>query len=193
MTQLVGYRYFTEHGLVGEAGLYYDYVVGANGLFIRADNRFINASVCVGEAQVRGLQPMRTMFILKNGKIPWDLYHQAMNTLMSDALRENYLAIIWKDGTYALVRPPQVGTEASCHYDRVADTVMEIHSHALMSSFFSGIDTMDEQGMAVYGVVGHLEQLIPDIELRLGVYGYFDHLTLNEVFGDVPIMQPTAS
>ena len=31
----VGYRYFTDKGLVGEPGLYYDYVVGANGLFIR--------------------------------------------------------------------------------------------------------------------------------------------------------------
>ena len=185
----VGYRYFTEHGLVGDPGMYYDYIVGANGLFIHAENRFINASVCVGEANIRGLQPMRTIFVLKNGRIPWDLYHLAMNVLMSDALRENYLAIMWKDGAYGLVRPPQVGDEGSCHYDRVTDTVMEIHSHALMSSFFSGIDTRDEQGMAVYGVVGHLEQLIPDIELRLGVYGYFDKLSLNEVFGDVPIKQ----
>ena len=187
----IGYLYFTERGLVGEPGLYYDYIVGANGVFIRAENRFVSATVCVGPARVRNLQTVRTMVVLKRGKIPWNIYHLAISMLMADALREHYLAIVWRDG-YHLVHPEQMGTEASCQYERVPDTVMEFHSHALMSSFFSGVDTRDEQGLAIYAVVGRLDQLIPEIEMRIGVYGYFTRLSLNEVFGDVCANQQVA-
>ncbi|HUV51629.1 MAG TPA: Mov34/MPN/PAD-1 family protein [Dehalococcoidia bacterium] len=180
----VGYRYFTDHGLVGEPGLYYDYIVGGNGLFIRAGNRFINATVCIGHAKIRGLQPIRPLVVLKQGKIPWGIYHEAIRILMADALCEHYLAVVWTDG-YQLVHPQQLGTEASCMYERVPDTVMEIHSHGLMSPFFSGIDNADEQSMAIYAVVGGLDRFIPDVNLRIGLYGYYDRLNHNEVFGDV--------
>jgi len=191
MPQLVGYRYFTETGLRGESGLYYDYIVGANGVFIRAENRFITATVCVQEATIRGLQPVITMMHLKHGKIPWQLYHLAISSMMMDALREHYFAIVWQDG-YRLVHPEQEGTAASCHYQRVSDTVMEFHSHALMSSFFSGIDNRDEVGMAIFAVVGRLDKMIPEVEIRVGLYGYYDSLNQNEVFGDVLSHQQAA-
>jgi len=181
---LVGYRYFTDKGLQGEPGLYYDYVTGANGVFIRAENRFITAQIRVAEADIRGLQPVITLAHLKYGKIPWSLYHLAISQMMVNALIEQYFAIIWRDGYY-LVRPDQEGTPCSCHYVRVPDTVMEFHSHALMSSFFSGIDNSDEVSMAIYAVVGRLDQMIPEVDMRLGVYGYYTDLTPNEVFGDV--------
>jgi hypothetical protein len=189
--QQVGYRYFTASGLVGEPGLYYDYIMAANGVFIRAENRFISATVCVGDALVRGLKPMRTLVTLKRGKIPWRIYHLAISTLMADPLREHYLAVVWTD-EYHLVHPEQIGTEVSCQYQRVPDTVMEFHSHALMPSFFSGIDTRDEQSLGIYAVVGRLDQLIPEVELRIGAYGYFNKLSLDEVFDDVRPNQQAA-
>lgn len=181
----------TERGLVGEPGLYYDYVVGANGVFICAENRFISATIPVGDAHIRGLRPMNTRVVLKRGRIPWRIYHLALSLMAANPLREHYLAVVWQDG-YHLAHPEQEGTEASCRYERVPDTVMDLHSHALMSSFFSGIDTRDEQGFAIYAVVGKLDQLIPEVELRIGVYGYFEKLNLNEVFGDVQANQPSA-
>jgi len=33
--------------------------------------------------------------------------------------------------------------------------------------------------------VGNLNMLIPGVEVRIGVYGYYDKLSLNEVFGNV--------
>ena len=180
----VGYRYFTDKGLVGEPGLYYDFLIGANGIFIRAENRFINATVCVGAAQVRGLQPVRTMVVLKQGKIPWHIYHAAISQMMADALHEQYLAVSWCDG-YHLTYPQQVGDAASCLYERVPDTVMEFHSHGLMASFFSGVDNRDELGLQIYAVVGNLNMLIPEVKVRIGIYGYYDKLSLSEVFGGV--------
>ena len=180
----VGYRYFTDKGPVGEPGLYYDYIVGANGLFIKAENRFINATVCVGEARVRGLQPVHPLVVLKQGKIPWAIYHSAISHMMLEALHEQYLAVSWNNG-YQLIYPQQVGDEGSCLYERVPDTVMEMHSHGLMQSFFSGTDNRDELGLQIYAVVGNLDTLIPEVKVRIGVYGYYDKLSLNEVFGNV--------
>ena len=180
----VGYRYFTDKGLVGEPGLYFDYIVGSNGLFIRAENRFINATVCVGAAQVRGLQPVRPLVILKQGKIPWDIYYSAISHMMLEALHEQYLAVSWCNG-YQLIYPQQVGDAGSCLYERVPDTVMELHSHGLMQSFFSGTDNRDELGLQIYAVVGNLDMLTPEVKVRIGVYGYYDKLHLNEVFGHV--------
>lgn len=180
----IGYRYFTDKGLVGDAGLYYDYVVGANGLFIKAENRFISATVCVGEARVRGLQPVRPLVVLKQGKIPWSIYHAAISHMMLEALHEQYLAVSWNNG-YQLIYPQQVGDTGSCLYERVPDTVMELHSHGLMQSFFSGVDNRDELGLQIYAVVGNLDTLIPEVKVRIGVYGYYDKLSLNEVFGNV--------
>jgi hypothetical protein len=62
---------------------------------------------------------------------------------------------------------------------------MEFHSHGLMASFFSGVDNRDELGLQIYAVVGNLNMLIPEVKVRIGIYGCFDKLSLSEVFGDV--------
>jgi len=51
-----------------------------------------------------------------------------------------------------------------------------------MRPFFSGTDDQDEQGLRLYMVVGRLDTLMPEIEMRVGVYGYFAPILLNEVF-----------
>jgi PRTRC genetic system protein A len=60
---------------------------------------------------------------------------------------------------------------------------MDIHSHGSMKAFFSFTDDRDEQGLRLYMVVGRLDTLLPEVELRLGVYGYFATLNIDEVFG----------
>jgi PRTRC genetic system protein A len=180
----VGYLYYTEKGLVGTPGTYYDYIVARNGLFIRAENQFLKAIVCIGEANVRGLYHLPPMIELKYGKVPWHLYHLAISIMMADALREHYLAITWDNG-YHLQTPTQTGTGGSCQYERVPNTVVELHSHCMMRSFFSPTDNQDEQGMGIYAVVGKLNMMIPEIEMRIGVYGYFGPLSLKEVFDHV--------
>lgn len=180
----VGYRYLTEHGLMGEPGLFYDYVVAENGVFICAENPLIKATVQIAEASIRGLRPMFNAVYLKHGKIPGALYHLAISIFMADRHREQYLAVVW-DGAYHLKVPAQIGEAASVHYEKVPDTILEFHSHGEMGAFFSGIDNQDEQGLCLYAVIGELERLIPDVEMRIGVYGYFDKLRPCEVFSDV--------
>lgn len=184
MKNPVGYLYCTDRGPVGDAGMFYDYVVAENGVFICAENPMIKATVRIAEASMRGLRPMFNSVYLKNGKIPGALYHLAMSIFMADHHREQYLAVAW-DGAYHLKVPQQVGEAVSVHYEKVPNTILEFHSHGEMTAFFSGIDNQDEQGLCLYAVMGNLDRLIPDVEMRIGVYGYFDKLRPSEVFSDV--------
>ena len=61
-------------------------------------------------------------------------------------------------------------------------SVMDIHSHGHMDAFFSCTDDSDEKGLRLYVVVGRLDTLLPEVEIRLGVYGYFIPLSVEEVF-----------
>ncbi len=184
MKNPVGYLYCTDRGPIGDAGMFYDYVVAANGVFICAENPLIKATVQIGEASVRGLRPMFNAVYLKNGKIPGALFHLAMSMFMADRHHEQYLAATW-DGAYHLKVPQQIGEEASVHYEKVPNTILEFHSHCEMNAFFSGTDNHDEQGLCLYAVMGKLERLIPEVEMRIGVYGYFDKLRPGEIFSDV--------
>lgn len=68
-------------------------------------------------------------------------------------------------------------------YERLPSTVLDIHSHGTMRPFFSGTDDKDEQGFRLYMVVGRLDTLVPEVEMRVGVYGYFAPVQFEEVFG----------
>jgi PRTRC genetic system protein A len=180
----IGYLYCDENGINGDCGLFYDYIVAANGVFIRAENPLLKATIRVAEGKLRGLHHLSPLIELKNGKIPGRLYHLAMATLFADRYREHYVAIAW-NGLYSIEVPEQMGSECSLHYEKVPNTVLEFHSHGEMSAFFSGIDNTDELGLCLYVVVGRLDRLIPEVEMRVGVHGYFHKLSPMEVFIDV--------
>jgi len=176
-----GYLLNKGEGLDGEPGLFYDYIVAGNGLFIRARNPLIKGTLCTSPVEIRGLKPLEEQVELVHGKIPRCLYDLSLSILMSSSELEQYLAITWED-EYRLRMPSQERHEASVKYDNLLSSVMDIHSHGHMRAFFSGTDNDDEQGLRLYMVVGRLDTLLPEVELRLGVYGYFASLSVEEVF-----------
>jgi PRTRC genetic system protein A len=180
----VGYLLNEGEGLTGEPGLFYDYIEAGNGLFIHARNPLIEATICIGPVKIRGLSPLENQLELVHGKIPRSLYDLSLSILMSDSELERYLAITWEE-EYRLMTPHQERSAGSVKYDRLPSRVMDIHSHVnVYASFvdFSGIDNDDEQGLRLYMVVGRLDTLLPEVQLRLGVYGYFAPLDIDEVF-----------
>jgi PRTRC genetic system protein A len=178
----VGYLVNERGGPVGEPGLFYDYILAGNGVFVRARSPLLEATVLTGLADVRGLAPLEEKVELTWGKIPWLLYNLAVSALAATPDRERYLAVTW-EGEYHLRVPPQEGNPGGVQYDRLPNTVLDIHSHGAMSAFFSFTDDRDEQGLRIYMVMGKFNTLFPDMELRVGVYGYFAPLILNQVFG----------
>ncbi len=177
-----GYLIETRGLREGILGVFYNYVLASNGLFIQAQNEYLAASVCIAPAEVRGLDPLQEYVHLLHGKIPMHFIHLALSILCTKADIEQYLAVTWQ-GNYSLSIPPQLQTSASVEYETLPGTVLDIHSHTgHMPASFSSIDDRDEQGLCLYAVVGGLDNLCPTIALRLGVYGYFMHLNKEDVF-----------
>ena len=177
----VGYLLSQEKGLEGEPGLFYDYILAENGLFIRARNPLIQVAVCISPVEIRGLFPLEERIELVHGKIPRRLYDLSLSLLMASSDREQYLAITWEN-EYRLRLPAQERNQARVEYESLPSSVMDIHSHGRMKAWFSGTDNTDEQGLRLYMVVGMLDTLLPEVEIRLGVYGYFAPLCVEEVF-----------
>lgn len=177
----VGYLLNKREGLEGEPGLFYNYILAENGLFIRAENPLIKGTLCISPVDIRGLAPLDKQIELTHGKIPRRLYDLALSVLMAGSDREQYLAVTWEN-QYHLKIPPQDRYSGSVRYERLPSTILDIHSHGVMRSFFSGTDNDDEQGLCLYMVVGRLDTLLPEVELRLGVYGYFAPLSIEDIF-----------
>jgi len=182
MTKPVGYLINTVAGLQGEPGVFYDYILSADGLFIQAKNAHLAATVCIAPQVVRGLAPLEENIQLLHGKIPMYFLNLALSVLCIKPDIEQYLALTWQ-GNYSLGVPSQSQTAASVTYETLPGTVLDIHSHVGgVPPHFSSIDDHDEQGFCLYAVVGELRNLCPTVELRLGVYGYFMPLEKEEVF-----------
>lgn len=181
MKQPVGYLRNTKEGLAGERGLFYDYILAGNGLFIEGQCPLLRAVVQVAPAEVRGLLPMQEDMDLPQSRIPIYLYDLAVSTLAAHPDRESYLAVIW-EGEYRLRATEQEGTPSGVSYQQVPHTVMDIHSHGEMGAFFSPTDNRDEQGLRLSMVVGKLDTRWPEMAIRVGVYGYFVTVPREAVF-----------
>ena len=178
----VGYLLNTKEGLEGEPGLFYNYILAQNGLFVRGNSELLEATVCIAPAEVRGLSPVIEEVRLKKGRIPRRLYDLALSMVAANRYREHYLAVTW-EGEYRLREPRQSGSSAGVEYQVLPSTVLDIHSHGAVRAFFSGTDDRDEQGLRLYMVAGRLDTLVPEVELRVGVYGYFATIEFNQIFG----------
>ena len=176
----VGYLVKRPDGLYGERGLYYDYVLASNGVFIEAEGSLLAARVPVAHAQIRGLAPLKPMVVLRHGLIPQRHFDLALSAMMVDTSRERYVAVTWNDG-YHLYIPEQEGTGGGVEYQVGDNVVFDLHSHGRMAPFFSTTDNKDEQGLKLYGVVGKLDKT-PEVRLRVGVYGYHHPISWGDAF-----------
>ena len=182
MTRPVNYLINSLAGLEGEPGVFYNYILAGNGLYLRAKNNQLEVTVCIAPQVVRGLAPLKEEIQLLHGKIPLYFFPLALSILCLKPDIEQYLAVTWQ-GSYSLSVPSQSQTAVSVTYETLPGTVLDIHSHVGgVPARFSGIDNQDEQGLGLYAVVGDLRNLCPTIEVRLGVYGYFMPLEKEDVF-----------
>lgn len=178
----VGYLVNEKGGLFDQRGVFYNYILAADGLFLQAKNAHLAATVCLAPAEVRGLAPLEENIQLVHGKIPMYVLNLALSVLCIKPDIEQYLAVTWQ-GNYSLSIPPQSQTSVSVTYETLPDTVLDIHSHVGgVPTHFSSMDDHDEQGFCLYAVVGDLANLFPTVALRLGIYGYFMPLVKDDIF-----------
>lgn len=85
---------------------------------------------------------------------------------------------------FVQVKKPAQQTTATSVRASITDlpTILcELHSHGNMQAYFSQTDNADEQAAKLYAVVGRLAS-VPEMRLRVGVYGYWQELPLTAVF-----------
>lgn len=176
---IVGYRI---RGIYGEPGLAYDYIMDGNGLWIEANGPLMSACVLVAAAKIRGLPSYAARLELRHGKIPQRLWELALSVILASPEKERYVGILWHEG-YQLYVPEQAGDGGRVEYLTGADVLVEFHSHpGSIGSAFSPIDDRDEQGFKIYGVVGELNERMPVVALRLGIYGYWMPIAWGDIF-----------
>jgi len=180
MNKPVGYLVNHPGGISGERGLYYDYIIASNGIFIEAEGPLITARIPVAECEIRGLAPIETKISLLYGSIPQRFFDLALDMFLSDSSTEHYAAITGAAG-YHFYIPVQDKDAGRVVYEVGTSVVLEMHSHGHMGAWFSSTDNVDETGLKLYGVVGKLNAT-PIVKLRIGVYGYFRDLFWKEVF-----------
>ena len=180
MNKPVGYLVNHPGGLSGERGIYYDYIIGSNGIYIDAENPLMAARIPIAECEIRGLAPVESKLSLTYGSIPQRFFDLALSLFLTDVSSEHYVAVVG-DAGYHFHIPVQDKSGNGVVYEKRTSVVLEMHSHGRMGASFSTTDNKDETGLKLYGVIGKLDAT-PIVKLRVGVYGYFKELSWSEVF-----------
>ena len=179
----MGYLVNHPGGLTGVQGVGYDYVLGAGGIYVQARSAHLAARVLAAPGSVRGLAPVAEKLELTHGPILVYLFALGLRWFQETPDTERFFAVGWDGRAYRPVVPEQEGTASSLTYRPPAGVVAELHSHGRGRAFFSATDDKDEQGFRIYGVVGRLDSPLPELSLRVGVYGHFAPLCWSQVFG----------
>lgn len=162
----------------------YGYLLAGNGVFIRAQNNFVDALQLVAPAEVRGL-PMLTPFIRPRvGRLPGRLLTAIMTHAGRFPNQEVVYQVVVENGRFK-VHVVAFGDKTSAEFVDVATSdkiLFEAHSHNTMTAFFSATDNAYEQYFRWYAVLGRVTAERPQAALRLGVYGYHFPTRLDSLF-----------
>lgn len=156
----------------------YEYVVGKNGIFVRAERQGLAATIWVAStfAEVRGLSEKAPLFILDD-YVPAGLLRNMLVQSYYSTGRE--ILFYLRPAPWRLTIPAQVSGPFSVrpvdpYSAAMAAALIEAHSHYGMDPFFSMTDDYDERsGFRIYTVLGRLTGQMPAMLTRVGIYGYF--------------------
>ena len=172
------------------SGLAYDYVLAGDGLYLRCENEHLEVCIPIASVEVRGLVEIESFVRLKHGRLPVSLWERFV--LLARAFADHHseiLVLVTYTPTfgYELRVPPQEVSASRITYQPLPQTVLELHSHHVLSAYFSTTDDADEVGLRLYGVAGRLNREVADVQLRIGAYGYFQPVAFTDVFAGEPI------
>lgn len=198
---LIKYVTHTQSTLPPITALAYSYIMASNGIFLRAENRFVKVLIPIVPAKpstVRGLFPLSPFIKLKMPPMPISL----LGDLLADArqmrscsgqLNEVLYRFhydgqnVRRAGMPVRVNRPEQDTSITSvktNGDGGSDVILELHSHGNMRAFWSETDNRDEQGFRIYGVIGRLDSNTPQMRIRVGVHGYHYPITQDVIFSD---------
>jgi PRTRC genetic system protein A len=162
----------------------YAYLLAGNGLFVRAKRPGLEALIPVLPGRIAGL-PALTPQVNIARRVPRHLLLAALNW-SKEALPNEALFWFNLGEKWSVYMPPQRrGKGRVVPLDpndrKGTSALVDLHSHARMTPFFSPADDRDERGFRLYAVLGNLHRT-PTIRVRLGVYAHFYNLPASTVF-----------
>lgn len=179
-------------GTLPPPSAFYEYTVGAGGLYVRADDGRVSACVPVASVHrpLTGLAMVEPYARLLLPKVPsaWllSILESARRAMPAEAMYQVVLDPLAKYalGGYAVARPKQAASPGHVTFLELSgeDVVADVHSHHSMRAFFSSTDDADEMGLRFYCVIGRLDIPRPQIAVRVGVYGHTMRVPARTVF-----------
>jgi PRTRC genetic system protein A len=163
-------------------------VLAGDGLFVAAENRWLQLRLPIAKCTVRGLSKIYSACTLVQGRLPAELWFDILTVLRlaQDTGHEVFVGVRHDSTRYRLSLPQQVVTPVSVSYPPQDNLVLELHSHGDAGAHFSATDTSDEQRLRLYGVVGCLSDLRPHVSICAGAYGYYMPVPWSSVFDGRP-------
>ena len=165
----------------------YEYLMGSNGLFIRARRQGLEVQFPIAPATVRGLAVLESYFQFDYPPVPADMTHRLLFQAQLQGHKEILFYLRHDFSGWLLDIPDQQKGAGFCRpNDDAAESpyakaLINCHSHHSMLARFSPQDDIEEQGFRLYAVIGTLFTQ-PTIRLRVGVYGYFWEIPAEYVF-----------
>jgi PRTRC genetic system protein A len=162
----------------------YAYILAGNGVFVSARRPALQALIPVVACRIAGLPDLAPRVALPQ-RVPAPLLEQALRLCRQVFPDE---ALFWFNwiGAWVLHFPDQRVTYTSAapsdRHDRAGRrALIDLHSHARFSPFFSPADDRDETGFRIFAVIGDLHRT-PTISVRVGVYSHYLNIPASTVF-----------
>lgn len=143
---------------------------------------------------VPGLPIINEGLVLSLPKIPYEMLLKTI-AFFKEVMRKhsNAEAMVQfyfdeESDTYFMNCPEQevsgarVAFKRDSGLDETYTLVMDIHSHNTMSAFFSSVDDADEKENRIYGVVGKLNNVTPEMRFRISVGDDHKEIDVFDIF-----------
>lgn len=162
----------------------YRYITAGNGVFISAKNQFVEALVCVSKAEIRGLPSLAPYAKLKHGLLS-GILPPIVDHAKKFCNQEVAYHVVWNGDRFDAV-VAAYGTSSSIENlrDSPGLVVVELHTHSFMNAYFSKTDNDNQKEFRWFATLGKCNKAVPDIVLRLGVYGYYADFNYSFLFGN---------
>lgn len=165
----------------------YEYILHGRGISLRAKNKYFDICLPTVVTEVRGLPIVKPKldFTPLPGHLLSAIIAHAQNNNTQEVLYyiinngRKLTAIIGKYGTAASI-------EDIVDPFPAAQIVAQIHSHGRFGAYFSPTDNANELEFRLFGVVGKVNSIVPEVIFRIGVYGHHFTVQAKEAFSPLP-------
>ena len=189
MTQpLIGYHFIAQSSLPQQRGSIRDYLIGSNGIFVRAERPDFSAIIPVQSLLFPGLESVTPRLTLRRPRVSLELVAQMITIAkMPQPFVETLFYLQWKDD-WQLIVPPQQQTQNSVQPilsqtsdDCYQTATIEVHSHPPNATEFSADDSKIATGFRIFAILTNLDST-PKLITRVGIDGIFWSIPTEWVF-----------